>query len=146
MSLRSWFSFAALTSIVAGVAIALYAPPIIEAYSGIGVGGLPTQVVHDPMAMTAWTAVGLVRVLGALLFSLGLVLWQLRDALRPEAQARVLRVLLIGFSLALALGAAQQYSSWSSALGWISLGAMLALLASGVIVYRRLPPQRPIGV
>jgi len=100
-----------------GLLLAGWAPPAFELLSG---RALPLPVASDPTAMTIWSGVAFVRVLGALLVSVGLILWA-ANARAPRP--RVFQAIVCAGALFAALiTSAQQIAIWTNAVGWALVG------------------------
>src|SRR5262245_42363239 len=101
----------------AGGWIALWAPPAFETLTG---STLPVPAAAEPAAMAVWSGVAFLRVVGAVLFGIGVVLWA---ASAPVVNPRrVQTALLISSAFAGLVTWAQQVAIWTNAVGWGLVG------------------------
>jgi hypothetical protein len=83
--------------------------------------------VNDRTAMAIWSGVAFARVFGALLVSVGLIVWA-ANARTPRAG--VFRVIVCGGALFAALiTSSQQIAIWTNAVGW-ALVALFGAIAA----------------
>jgi hypothetical protein len=115
----SVISVNAVLFIALGIGLTLYAPNVLSYF---GVADLPGD-----NALLYWTVAAFARMFGAILLTLGLVLWGVRSLFQTNfdpAQSRrdVLFSLALGFIIICITALTQQASVWGSIAGWLITG------------------------
>ncbi len=129
--------YLALAVAAFGVLLAGWGPVVFEVISG---RQLPLPVATDEAAMLAWSGVAFLRVLGATLFVLGIVLnVSHRAPLSPRAPARALA---ISAAFATLVVLAQAQAIWSTAFGFLLAGIFAALALAGAFAGWLRPSQQ----
>jgi hypothetical protein len=119
MNLSKVLSVNAFLFIAVGIAFTLFAP---NALAYFGTGLLPGDNV-----LYYWNVVAFGRMFGAILLTLGLVLWGLRGFFAEtinagQARREVLFSLVFGFIIITIAAITQQASVWGSLTGWLVSG------------------------
>jgi hypothetical protein len=107
-----------------GIAFALYGPIMIQVYGILDFPGAESGVF--------WFTASFARVLGAMLFGYGFLLWAVRDLLATgtlpaEKAQRTTLALLMGSILALFVAVTQQWQVWANPAGWVTIAIFLLL-------------------
>jgi hypothetical protein len=109
----------AVLFIALGIGLTVYAPNLLSFF---GVANLP-----EDYPLLYWTVAAFARMFGAVLLTLGLMLWGVhklfQDGAEP-AQARrdILFSLVLGFIILSVAALTQQSSVWGSVTGWLITG------------------------
>jgi hypothetical protein len=134
MKLSALISFNALLFMASGIAFAVYGPVMMAFFD------VP-ELNIDSFVYWHLTAFG--RMFGAVLFSLGLLLWALRqaaDSLPPETRRGVIFALLLGNLLTFVVAITQQSSVWLNLAGTLLSVVFAALtLAYGYFLVVKSP-------
>lgn len=128
MKLNNLLLANALLFLALGIAFALYGPLMMAFFS------FPELLENNVMAY--WITASFVRLFGAALFGLGLLLWAVQGAIKeasPAAQRSVLAAMLLANGMAAFVALTQQVSIWQSTAGWVTCGLFLLLV--GVYLY-----------
>lgn len=128
MKLNNLLLANALLFLALGIAFALYGPLVMAFFS------FPELLENNVMAY--WITASFVRLFGAALFGLGLLLWAVQGAIKeasPAAQRSVLTAMLLANGMAAFVALTQQVSIWQSTTGWVTCGLFLLLV--GVYLY-----------
>jgi hypothetical protein len=129
VTLNRFLSAHVIIAIGAGIAFGLYGPLMIAMF-----GILQTQ--GD--SLTYWYVASFARLLGAMLFGFGFLLWSIRPILEQGRfsgfRGRILAALLLSNLMALFVSVVQQLSVWNSPAGWVACGVFL-LLALGYLYF-----------
>lgn len=128
MKLNNLLLANALLFLALGIAFALYGPLVMAFFS------FPELLENNVMAY--WITASFVRLFGAALFGLGLLLWAVQGAIKeasPAAQRSVLAAMLLANGMAAFVALTQQVSIWQSTAGWVTCGLFLLLV--GVYLY-----------
>lgn len=119
----------ALIFIAVGIAFALYGPLVMAFFS------IPDLVESD--VLSYWVTASFVRLFGAALFGLGLLLWAAQQLL-PNATAEMRRraalALLLTNAMLAFVALTQQVAVWQVLAGWVLSGLFLLLLVGYLIV------------
>lgn len=124
MKLNSLILINAILFIALGIAFALYAPLMIDAYGMLQISGAD--------GASYWFTASFARLLGAALFGYGFLLWAVRDLLASnihaqESRRRVILALIIGNIIGVFVAVTQQWQIWTNLAGWLTIGAYLLL-------------------
>lgn len=116
----------ALLYIGLGIAFALYGPLMIRLF---GILDFP-----DAEGGLYWFTASFARILGAVLFGFGFLLWAVRDMLATGAMPadkvqRTALALLLGSIFALFVAVTQQWQVWVNLAGWVTIVVFLLLTA-----------------
>ena len=119
----------AVVFIAFGIAFALYAPLVADAF-----GILNTQGTSEMY----WYSVSFARLYGAALFGFGFLVWAVSNLTESLASATsTRRSVLVAMLLANGMGAIvaliQQVSIWGGLAGWITFGMYVILMAGYII-------------
>ena len=137
INLSALISFNALLFIAAGIAFAIYGPMMMAFFD------VP-ELNIDSFIYWHLTAFG--RMFGAALFSLGLLLWALRntvESLSPEIRHGVIFALLLGNLLTFVVAITQQSSVWLNiAGGALSIVFAVLTLAYGYLLVIKQPQHK----
>lgn len=125
--MRALTRFLAFGVALTGLVLAGWGPVVFEALTG---RALPAPIATDAAAMTAWSGIAFLRVLGAALGVLGAVAGTLL-AKEPSLQ-RAWRVLAGTTALTAVLVLAQTWAVWGTMLGGLLAGAFAVLALVGV--------------
>jgi hypothetical protein len=109
-----------------GIAFTLYAPLTMAFFR------IPD--ISNGSVLMYWNVASFIRLYGATMLSLGLLLLAVRSLLLipgiPAAQQRgVLSALILGNLIALIVAIVQQFSVWNQAAGWTLIVLYLVILA-----------------
>jgi hypothetical protein len=128
MKLSQILTINAILFIAAGIGFTLYAPNVLAFF---GVAELPgdSQELY-------WNIVAFARMFGAILLSVGLLLWSLRGIVqgiqdKSQIQRDILFSLVFGFIIVTITALTQQASVWGSLAGWI----VTAVFALFTLIY-----------
>lgn len=107
-----------------GIAFALYGPIMIQVYGMLDFPGAEGGLY--------WFTASFARVLGALLFGYGFLLWAVRDLLATgtitaEKTQRTTLALLLGSIMVLFVAVTQQWQVWANPAGWVTIIIFLLL-------------------
>ena len=125
MKLNLWVTVNAVVFIAAGIAFAIYGPLMMAVFN------LPDVLGIHPM--DSWNVAAFARMYGAMLFSLGLLLWALRSAVEnreiPSHTRRgIVFALVIGNVIATIVSLTQQWFPWQGVAGWIMTSVFAIIL------------------
>ena len=110
--------------VLAGLFLAGWGPRAFELVSG---WTLPAPTVADQTAMAIWSGVAFARVFGALLVSVGLIVWA-ANARAPRASV-FQGIVCIGALFAALITSTQQIAIWTNSVGW-ALVALFGIIAA----------------
>jgi len=125
MKLNALFLVNALLFLALGIAFALYGPLMMAFFS------FPDLLEDNVIAY--WITASFVRLFGAALFGMGLLLWAVQGALKgasPEAQRSMLAAMLLANGMAAFVSLTQQITVWQSTAGWLVCGLFLLLVGA----------------
>lgn len=134
MTPKSFLTVVAALASVTGVAILVGTAPVVRS---LGWPTIPAPESADLEAMSVWWGFSFVRLTGVLLLSIGLIVWEVRRSLHPDAQRRLvslLTVILFGLSV---LAGLQTVAIWSSTAGWGVAAGLMVLGLLGLWTVRR---------
>jgi signal transduction histidine kinase len=106
---------------VFGLILILFAlnGPMLLPYLGDGALPPPTQG-----NLTVWSAISFTRLFGAMLFTIGVIAWTLRNLDSPEDQRSAGLAFFIGSLFLLFFALIQQIAIWVTTLGWIAVSVI----------------------
>ena len=118
VKLKFFMTINAFVFIGAGIAFALYGPLMIDLYGILEFEG--------DIGWLYWYAASFGRMLGAMLFGTGFVIWAASGYVGKESETRpvdkrLMIALLITNGMGLFVAATQQFSVWFNTAGWITL-------------------------
>lgn len=117
----------AVLFIALGIAFALYAPLMINAYGMLELSGAG--------GAEYWFTASFARLLGAVLFGYGFLIWAVqdlvaRDLLTPDKHQRIVLGMLFGNVVGLFVAVTQQWQVWINFAGWVTIGIFSLLVLS----------------
>jgi hypothetical protein len=115
---------AGLLVVAVGLFLAGWGPVAFELLSG---GTLPAPAVNDRTAMAIWSGVAFARVFGALLVSVGLIVWAANA--RTPRDGVFKAIVCAGALFAALITSSQQIAIWTNSVGWV-LVALFCLIAA----------------
>ncbi len=131
MKLTPLLTLNAILFLALGIAFAMYAPLMLAFF----------QVPELPIdTATYWHVAAFARLFGALLFSLGLLLWALRATIAEaptETRRRTLLALILGNLMSGLVAITQQSSIWLTPAGWVGTGLFFAWALLYILVLLR---------
>jgi hypothetical protein len=126
-----------------GTILLIATGPVASALGALG-GGDAVAGASDPVSLTFWFQLAFMRLFGAAVIGLGVVLFWCASHLtlaQHRSLARLLSVVLGGLSL---LTLVQQIAIWNSGAGWVLTGALLmTALACAASAFRG-PEAQPV--
>lgn len=127
MKLKHLMITNAILFIALGIAFALYAPIMINAYGMLDLSGAG--------GAEYWFTASFARLLGAVFFGYGFLLWAVQDLvakalLTPDKTQRIVLGILLGNVVGLFVAVTQQWQVWINLAGWITIG-IFGLLVLG---------------
>lgn len=135
MRLTQLMTANAILLVAAGIAFALYGP-LMMAYFAV-------PEILDSNVLVYWEMASFVRLCGAALFGLGILLWAIQPALKSadlKVQQSVIEGMILANGMAAFVSLTQQAAIWQTPAGWITSGIFsllaLAYLYARVVVYR----------
>lgn len=136
MKLNLLVTINAVVLMAAGIAFAIYGPLMMAVF------GLPDVLGINPLDY--WNVAAFARMYGAILFSLGLLLWALRSAvvdqeLSTTTRRGIIFALLIGNFMATIVSLTQQWFPWQGIAGWI-MTSVFALFLLGYSYFLIMAP------
>ncbi len=128
MKLSALVTVNAITWVIMGIALGLYAPLALNIF------GVPDIPSDDPLMY--WNIAAFARLYGSALFGLGLILWALRgfiDTLAETARRGMVFSLLFANLLGAFVAATQSAAFWQTISGWLLMTIYLGFtIAYGV--------------
>jgi hypothetical protein len=143
MTPRNIIRFGGGTLFGIGTILLVSTGPVASALGALG-GGDAVAGAGDPVSLTFWFQLAFMRLFGAAVIGLGMVLfWCASHLSRAQHRSlvRVLSVVLGGLSL-LTLG--QQIAIWHSGAGWVLTGALLITALASTASAVRAPEAQPL--
>jgi hypothetical protein len=114
----------AIISIILGIAFALYGPIMVRMFGILDFPGAEGALY--------WFTTSFARLLGALLFGFGFLLWAVRDmlsieSLPAEKAQRTALALLLGTVMVSFVAVTQQWQVWVTLAGWVTIALYIFL-------------------
>lgn len=138
MKLKQLLTANAILFVAGGIAFALYGPLMMAFFA--------VPEILDSTVLVYWEVASFVRLFGAALFGLGILLWAVQPALKtaaPEVQRSVMVGMILANGMAAFVSLTQQAAIWQTPAGWITSGVftLLALAYIFTLVSNSRAPQ-----
>lgn len=124
MIYRSLMAITGVFGLILGILVAIDGPMLLPYF---GDSNLPPPT---PGNMTVWSAIAFTRLFGAMLFTIGLIAWMLRNLDRPEDRRSAGLAFFLGSLFLLFFALIQQIAIWAKTPGWIAV-SLIAMFPLG---------------